>query len=357
MKKNINKNCWLVKTLNDLPAKRCKYCRLKFRDCLFSQYILISFILAILFMILSYIFKGEISKLLIISLFTLILVYGYFFNKSTNEIIKANFNQKKANEDLKKLSENLQKKVKEKTKDLEKSYKELKSLSKAKSEFISIASHQLRTPIAAIKGYVSMILEGRFGRISKTAEKKMKRVFSSLERLNILINTLLDLSRVESGKIKLNMKKKSLEKIIKNVINELEYNAENKNISIEFKKSKKKIPKILLDKEKIKESIVNIIDNAIKYTDKGKVIVLLEKKKSSVLIKITDTGTGMTQKEIKSLFVSFVRGPGGKILNTEGTGLGLYISKKFINLHKGKIWAESEGRDRGSTFYVELPIK
>ncbi len=351
-----NKNCWLVKNLNYSPSDRCRYCELKFIHCPFYQYLIISLFLFSSFFITSLITEEEISRLTIFFIFSFIIIYGYFFNRSTEKVIKAYFEQRKAKEALEKLSKNLQKQVYSQTKDLRRAYERLKKLDKAKSEFISIASHQLRTPITAIKGYISMILEGRYGKVNMTVKKKIKNVFSSVERLGILVNTLLNLSRIESGRVEMNPEKESLEEIVEGIVKELKYNAENKGISLEYKKPKKKIPKILLDRGKIKESIINVIDNAIKYTYKGKVIVSLEKKKSEVIIKVKDTGAGMTKKEIKNLFTSFTRGSGGKRLYTEGTGLGLYISKKFIDLHKGKIWAESEGKEKGSTFYIQLPI-
>jgi len=259
--------------------------------------------------------------------------------------------------EIKDLSEHLQDRVDQQTQKIRRAYKKLKKLDEAKSEFISIASHQLRAPLTAIKGYVSMILEGRYGKIDKTLEEKMKRVYTATERLRTLVNTLLNISRIETGKIELNLERVSLAQLVSSIIDELQFAAQNKDISLKFEKPKKKLPEILIDKEKIREAMVNVIDNAIKYTEKGGVAVELKEINSNIRVTVRDTGAGMTEKEMEDLFTSFTRGSAGNHLYTEGVGIGLYISKKFIDLHKGKIWAESEGKNKGTTFYIELPVR
>ena len=250
---------------------------------------------------------------------------------------------------------------------------EIEKLSKAKSEFISIASHQLRTPLTAIKGYISMILEGVYGELGGKIKRPMKNVYDSNERLIRLVNDLLSLSRIESGKMQMAWEKTSIEDLISSVISVFRIEAQKKKIFLKFEKPKRHLPKILIDPDKIREVISNIVSNAIKYTEKGgitirvKVMSLAEKKflgrkpskdKGQKLgIEFSDTGAGMTEDEISKVFESFSRGVAGTKLFTRGAGLGLYISRRFIGMHKGKIWIESAGRDKGSTFYIELPMK
>ena len=241
--------------------------------------------------------------------------------------------------------------------ELQKAYAEVERLSKAKSEFISIASHQLRTPLTAIKGYISMILEGAYGSIVEKAKKPMESVYKSNERLIKLINDLLSVSRIESGKIELELQKSSIEEIISNIISVLKIEAEKKNLYLKWEKPAEPLPKILIDQDKIRQVILNIVDNAIKYTNKGGVTVETELKDSSCQIKVRDTGEGMSEEEISYLFESFSRGKVGTQFHTEGAGLGLYIARKFIEMHQGKIWAESPGKGKGSTFYIEVPVK
>ncbi len=236
-------------------------------------------------------------------------------------------------------------------------YSELKRLDKAKSEFISIASHQLRTPLTAIKGYISMMREKSYGKPPEKMEKPLKNIYLSNERLIKLVNDLLNISRIEAGKIEIKLEKTSIENVIISVVEELENTAKEKNIYLRFEKPKKHLAEILVDREKIRQVIMNIIDNAIKYTKKGGVTIKSKIENLKFKIIVSDTGTGLTKYEISKMFESFSRGVAGTRLYTEGVGLGLYIARRFIEMHQGKIRAESKGKNKGSIFYIELPIK
>lgn len=247
--------------------------------------------------------------------------------------------------------------------DLELAYVKLKELDEAKSEFVSIASHQLRTPLTAIKGYMSMIMEGSYGNLDETQQKPMKNVYESNERLIRLVNDLLNISRIESGRIDMKWGKKNIEDLIKSAIDEIGIKAKEKKLKLVFENPEESLPLVTLDEEKIRNVLLNILDNAIRYTKKGKIIIRTyvkqdaAQKKKDLVIEVKDTGDGMTQEEINHLFESFSRGGAGTRTSTEGAGLGLYIAEQFMKLHKGKIWAESEGRGEGSTFYIELPVQ
>ncbi len=238
---------------------------------------------------------------------------------------------------------------------LQKAYRELQQLDKAKTEFISIASHQLRTPLTAIKGYVSLLIEGSYGKISSKAKAPLKNIYKTNEQLIKLVNNLLDISRIESGRTTLNFQEVSLEKVINEIIEELKTEVDKKGLYIKFKKPDF-VPKIIADREKIKQIFLNLIDNAIKYTFKGGVIVSIEPQTSEILVKIMDTGIGMEKQDFSSLFKSFKRGKGGSKTWAGGAGIGVYIAKKFVDAHHGKIWAESKGKNKGTTFYVKLPL-
>jgi signal transduction histidine kinase len=247
--------------------------------------------------------------------------------------------------------------------ELQRAYAKLKELDEAKSEFVSIASHQLRTPLTAIKGYISMILEGSYGALNGTQERPMKSVYESNERLIRLVNDLLNISRIESGRIDMKWAQRSTADIIKSVIEEIGIKAQEKKLKLIFEKPEEPLPEISLDEEKIRNVLLNVVDNAIRYTKKGKIIIRTyvkqdaSQKRKDLIIEVKDTGDGMTQEEINHLFESFSRGGAGTRMSTEGAGLGLYIAKQFMKLHKGKIWAESQGRGEGSTFFVELPVQ
>ena len=241
------------------------------------------------------------------------------------------------------------------TKQLEFANRELKRLDKAKSEFISIASHQMRTPLTAIKGYMSLLREGTYGKLVQKMEKPIANVYASNERLIRLVNDLLSLSRLESGKLEIKWEPTRLEETIQSIVDELNIKAEQKKLKLVFVKPEKALPVFLLDEEKIRNVILNVIDNAIRYTDKGSITVRTRLFPGKLRILISDTGAGMTQDELQKLFQSFTRGSAGSKAWSEGSGLGLYIAKQFVEMHKGKIWAESEGIGKGSTFIIELP--
>jgi signal transduction histidine kinase len=233
---------------------------------------------------------------------------------------------------------------------------EVERISQAKSEFISIASHQLRTSLTAMKGYLSMMLEGDYGELPEKAKEKIESVYQSNERLIRLVNDILCVSKIEAGEIEINLERADLREIIREVIDELSIKANEKNLYLNFEEPKE-LPKILLDREKIRQVILNLVDNAIKYTQKGGVTVRLQIANGRLQIVVSDTGEGLTKEEKEKLFEKFSRGTAGTKFWTEGAGLGLYIAKSFAEMHKGRIWVESEGREKGSTFYVELPMR
>jgi signal transduction histidine kinase len=239
---------------------------------------------------------------------------------------------------------------------LQAAYEDLKVLDKAKSEFLSMASHQLRTPLSAIKGYISMLIEGSYGKVPKRAQEKMRNVFLSNERLIRLVNDLLDISKIEMGKMELDKAPTQIEEMIQSCCDEIRINAQKKKLSLEFIKPDNPLPKVFIDSLKIRQVVMNLVDNAIRYTPQGGIEVKAEKIDSKVRISVKDTGEGLSDDEKKSIFERFSRGSAGLAHFVEGAGLGLYTAKKFLELHNGRIWAESEGKGKGSTFSVELPI-
>lgn len=248
--------------------------------------------------------------------------------------------------------------------ELQQAYSKLKELDEAKSEFISIASHQLRTPLTAIKGYISMLVEGTYGKLASKQKKPMENVYQSSERLITLVNDLLNISRIEAGKIKMEPQKVKLQEVVDRVVDELQIKAKQKKLKLVLQKTKLPLPSFHMDPPKVRNIVLNILDNAIRYTTKGSITVsisLQQKQRpyetKSALIAIKDTGEGMSKGELNHLFESFSRGTTGSRMWTEGAGLGLYIAKQFVQMHKGKIWAKSPGKGKGSTFFVQLPMQ
>jgi signal transduction histidine kinase len=241
-------------------------------------------------------------------------------------------------------------------KDLHEANTHLKVLDKAKSEFLSIASHQLRTPVSAIKGYLSMMLDGDFGKIPDNISKIINDLFESASRLARTINIFLNVSRIEAGRLKLEKHAMQIDDMIDSVITELINSAASKNIKLIYNKPKQTPPLIYADSDKLREVVLNLIDNAIKYTPEGSVEVSLEFDDKNLTFISKDTGIGINPEEARTLFRKFVRGDGVAQIHTGGSGLGLFIAQKITKEHNGRIWVESEGKSKGSVFKFEVPL-
>lgn len=234
---------------------------------------------------------------------------------------------------------------------------QLRKLDNAKSEFISIASHQLRTPLTAIKGFISLLLEGSYGELQPKHQEVLNKVYLSNERLIGLVEDLLNISRIESGRMEYKFDTWSLEKICSEVVDTFVLRAKERNLYLDYKKSDRPLPEVMTDGGKLREVISNLVDNALKYTQRGGVSVRVRQEGESVQVSVTDTGIGIPKEELPYLFSKFSRGKDTNRLNTGGTGLGLYVGKSIIEALGGKVWAESEGAGKGSHFIIEIPIE
>ncbi len=224
-----------------------------------------------------------------------------------------------------------------------------------KSEFISFASHQIRTPLTSIKGYASTILEGDYGEINSAAKDAIQKILVRSNDVVGLIGQYLNKSKMELGQLEYDMQEFDVAELLTLVVKGFEPNADQAKVVLTLVVDTAFTYSIMADKGKIKEALGNLIDNSIKYTPTGSVSVFLSRKDNSVQVKISDTGVGMSPETIQDLFKKFGRGKNAAKTNILGNGIGLYLAKTFIDAHKGKIWAESEGEGKGSQFYVELP--
>lgn len=238
-------------------------------------------------------------------------------------------------------------------KDLQEANARLTELDHAKSEFLSIAAHQLRTPLSVIKGYTSMMQEGDYGRVPKEMQPILDNVYNSNEHLIHLVDDFLDISRIESGRTKYDFKPLDVSSIVGDVINELSARAQEKGLRVEIKKCDA-LPAVVADAEKIRHVIYNFIDNAIKYSPKGAIVVACVFTKDEIQCTVTDTGIGMDKIDRENLFQKFYRGRNVQGIEVNGTGLGLFVCKKFIEAHQGRIWVESAGSGKGSVFGFAL---
>lgn len=236
---------------------------------------------------------------------------------------------------------------------------ELSQANRMKTEFVSIASHQLRTPLSIIKWYVEF-LEKDDVKINFTPEqlKYVETIGDSNQRMIRLVNDLLDISRVESGKIQVVPKPINLVELTQNILKETQPIAEQKQINISFKYDQS-MPLVMADPKRISMVVENLISNAIKYMrDKGKpeVSVELSRQDGHCLFGISDNGVGIPAKDQKHIFKKFFRSDNTLKLKTSGTGLGLFIARAIIQSHKGKMWFVSK-EGEGTTFYFTLPVQ
>lgn len=262
---------------------------------------------------------------------------------------------KQSRKELKEYSEGLEKKVKERTQELEQTNARLRELDQQKSEFVSIASHQLLAPLTAIKGYASMVIEGSYGDLSEKIREPMGRVLQSANHLVAIIGDFLNLSRIEKGMLSYQFARVDMEKLTRSVFQEFELHAKEKGLAISFLADPAGGCFTTVDEGKMRQIISNLIDNAIKYTPKGSVEIIVRNNHDTgkLVLSVEDTGTGIVPDDMRRLFQQFSRGKGRKFY-TEGMGLGLYVAKEMMEAHHGRIWAESKGIGKGSKFFVEL---
>lgn len=261
----------------------------------------------------------------------------------------------KAYERIEKFNITLRQEVKKATSELEQKNEQLRELDKAKDEFISMASHQLRTPLTAIKGYLSMLLEGDAGEIKVSQYDFVNEAFSGANRMVGLINDLLNVSRMETGRFFLEPVEVDLERVAQEEIKQLDNHAKEKKLYLKFEK-KGKVPKIWADETKIRQVIMNFIDNALYYTTKGGVTVTLSTNAKDVKLEVTDTGIGVPKAQQANLFTKFYRADNARHVRPDGTGLGIYLAKRVIVDHGGEIIFHSQ-EGKGSTFGFKFPIK
>lgn len=241
----------------------------------------------------------------------------------------------------------------------------LKELDNAKSEFVSIVAHQLQSPPTTIKGYSTLLLDGTYGEMSSDQQDILHKIFNANEQQVAFVDDLLNVSRLESGRVSFDFENCQIQDICQEVMDNLFVKAKDKGLYLEFTKPNYPAPEVKVDKKKIREAISNLVDNAIKYTKKGGVNLSLklcsageEKciRGSHLRIMVSDTGIGILAEEMPRLFSKFSRGKDVKRLNAGGTGLGLYVVKMIVEGNRGKVWVESDGEGKGSRFIIELPV-
>jgi signal transduction histidine kinase len=243
--------------------------------------------------------------------------------------------------------------------DLETANVRLTELDRQKSEFVSFATHQLRAPLTAMKGYASMILEGDMGKITEETKSAVSRIFDSSKTLAHIVDDYLNITRIELGTMKYAFETIDLRAMVEEVIAELGPNLKKDGLTFEFTADEVEEPwdwRTTADPDKLKQVIANLVDNSIKYTPKGYVHVTLffDKTRHKFIFRVEDNGIGIAPETLPLLFNKFSRAGNANKANIKGTGLGLYVAKQIVEAHHGKIYAASAGEGKGSTFIVEL---
>lgn len=296
---------------------------------------MLTFVLAVISLFEVVLSKEPAILLFRASIFALVLVFGILLIRSV----------------LKEIQQ--REKLQELTVQLEAANKQLVDLSRFKTELLSLASHQVKSPLAVIKGYASILLDGLYGKVDGKVKETVFKMKESTEGLIVLVNNLLDLRKIEEGRMEYKFEPLKFSDLITNAVLELKPLAESKNLELSFEAHSDK--SVNADAVKLKQVIQNLVDNAIKYTPKGFVKVELKEDGEWLSLSVQDSGLGMSKELLPQVFQEFIRDERVK-KEIRGTGLGLYIAKKIVEAHNGEIWAESEGEGEGSCFYVKLKV-
>lgn len=241
--------------------------------------------------------------------------------------------------------------------DLQKANDRLTELDRQKSEFVSFATHQLRAPLTAMKGYASLILEGDMGAITTETKEAISRIFDSSKTLTNIVDDYLNITRIELGSMKYAFETISLRALIEDVIGELKPTIDKSGLEFSFNVDTPEANyRVTADRDKLKQVIANIIDNSMKYTPSGWVHVTLSRDhtKHKFVFMVKDSGIGISAETLPLLFQKFGRAHNANKVNIRGTGLGLFVAKEILTAHQATIHVESEGEGKGSTFTVEM---
>jgi len=357
----VNQSCFFSKKGIKL-YRRCNYCNLQTKKCLGIENNIISIAIGALLLVFLLIYDNIFVRLNIVFIITLLIIFGYRINSSLDKLAKTIYSNTQLTKELKSYHETLEDKVIEKTIELINAKEIAEKANEAKSDFLANMSHELRTPLHGILGYTQLGLSN--------VEDSNNKLFSYLtnieasgERLLVLLENLLDLSNLETGKNELSLMHFDIVPVVNAIFNDVSYMLEEKNLKFKFEQLTEK-SKLNADKEKIIQVVFNLITNAIKFSNINEYILVsisdaeLKDETSNettpaLLLSVEDKGVEIPTDELTSVFDKFVQ---SSRTNTKagGTGLGLAIAKEIIDAHKGKIWAESSV-DKGTKFCFILP--
>jgi len=232
-----------------------------------------------------------------------------------------------------------------------------KLVEQIKTEFVTLAAHQLRNPLSSLKWNIKMLLDGNFGEMTKEQKKAVEKAYGSNEKMIRLVNSLLNVAQIEEGKYLSNLALYDIGDLTNSVLENYKEMIDEKKLKVQFQRPKKELPKVMLDKEKMTIAVSNLVDNALRYAkSKSRIVISIKAGIKKIEFQIQDSGLGIPQNQQNKIFTKFFRATNVLKIDIRGIGLGLYISKNIIEAHGGKIWFESK-QDKGSTFYFTIPVK
>lgn len=294
-------------------------------------------------LIISLLFVGKIENVQTIAAFTFVLttILGTLLIKSVRKEVKQR-------QEIERLAKNL-----------EQANKRLKILDQMKSEFVSIASHQLRSPLTSIRGYASMLLEGSYGKLTDKAKQAVEKIEESSRFMSLSVEDYLNVSRIQSGNMKYEKSDFNLKDLAFSLVDEMRREALRKGLVLTASSDIDSKGIVNADIGKTRQILQNLIDNSMKYTPKGSIEVIVRdsKKAKRIYVDIVDTGIGMSEETLEAVFNKFERAHNANTVNVTGTGLGLYIARKMTEDMGGKVSAHSKGEGGGSTFTFEMPLE
>lgn len=233
----------------------------------------------------------------------------------------------------------------------------LRELDAQKTEFISLASHQLRGPLTSVKGYATMVLEGDFGKIPKKLEEPLRRIFTSSQSLSSLINDFLDVTKLEKGELKYHIEPFNIVATVDSVISDFEIIIKQAGLRCVKTFDPHDQITVLGDQLKMRQVLMKVLDNAVKYTPMGSITISIAMKQHTAIISISDTGIGVLHNDMQDMFKKFKRAHNASEISVSGSGLGLYVAKEMVEAQGGTIWVESPGKNKGTRFFITLPLR
>lgn len=245
------------------------------------------------------------------------------------------------------------------TEELQKRAQELKELDRLKSAFLANMSHELRTPMNSILGFTDVMLEGLDGELTENMDNDLRLIQKNGRHLLHLINDVLDMAKIESGKMNLNLEKFRVHSLLDDVVAITSTLATEKNLSLMIDQASDQTVEVYADNTRLRQVMINLVNNAIKFTEKGKIMISTSPMEGArVLVSVKDSGIGIPSDKLEAVFQEFTQVDVSTTRKAGGTGLGLPISRRLVEMHGGRLWAESTGvHGEGSTFFVEMPLE